>query len=103
MFWMPKESMKENCYVFSGYKQRYGVCLVYLEWKLQHGSNKVGPVDALNLNQKNSRKNACKSKQKTKKVPRNIVRRFAVKRNVRLMFERPNDSMKGKCSVFGSL
>ena len=27
--------MEGKCYVFSGYKQRNKVCLVYLEWKLQ--------------------------------------------------------------------
>ena len=36
MFWRPKESMKGNCYVFSGYKQRKKFGFVNLEHKLQH-------------------------------------------------------------------
>ena len=35
MFWVPKNSMKGKCHVFSGSKQRNKVCLVYLECKLQ--------------------------------------------------------------------
>ena len=38
MFWRPKVSMKGKCYVFSGFKQRIKVCLVYLEFKLQQES-----------------------------------------------------------------
>ena len=35
MFLMKKSSMKSKCYIFSSYKQRNKVCLVYLECKLQ--------------------------------------------------------------------
>ena len=35
MFWGWNDSMKGKCHVFSGYKQRNKVCLVYLECKLQ--------------------------------------------------------------------
>ena len=35
MFWRPKDSMKCKCYVFSSYKQRNKVSLVYLECYLQ--------------------------------------------------------------------
>ena len=35
MFCRPKDSMKRECYVFSGYNQRNEVCLLYLENKLQ--------------------------------------------------------------------
>ena len=38
MFWRPNDSMKGKCYVFSGYKQRNKLCLVYLECKLQQDS-----------------------------------------------------------------
>ena len=35
MFWRPKHSMKGRYYLFSGYKQRNNVCLVYLECKVK--------------------------------------------------------------------
>ena len=35
MLWRPKDSMKVKCYVFSSYKQRNNVFLVYLVGKLQ--------------------------------------------------------------------
>ena len=38
MFRWPKKSMKSKYNPFSGYKRRYKVCLVYLEWKLQQDS-----------------------------------------------------------------
>ena len=64
--------------------------------------NKIGPTGPLNLKYKNSRQNAFRSKQKTSKVPRNIVRHFEVKTKARLMFQRPKHNMKGKCYVFSS-
>ena len=38
MFWKPKDSKEGKCYLFSGYKQRNKVCLVYLGGKLQEDS-----------------------------------------------------------------
>ena len=38
MVWKQKDTMKSKCYVFSGYKQRNKVFLVYLECKLQEDS-----------------------------------------------------------------
>ena len=38
MFSRPKDSRKNKCYIFSGYKERSKVCLVYLECKLQQDS-----------------------------------------------------------------
>ena len=38
MFWRPNDSMKGKCYVFSCYKQRNKLCLVYLDFKLQQDS-----------------------------------------------------------------
>ena len=35
MFWKANDSMKGKCYLFSGYKQRKNLCLVYLECKQQ--------------------------------------------------------------------
>ena len=35
MFLTKNDSMKDKSYVFSGYKQRNNVCLVYLECHLQ--------------------------------------------------------------------
>ena len=35
MFWRRNDSFQGKYYVFSGYKQRNKVCLVYLEWKQQ--------------------------------------------------------------------
>ena len=38
MFWKPKDSMKGISYVFTFYKQRNNMCLVYLECKVQQDS-----------------------------------------------------------------
>ena len=38
MFGRPKYSMESKCYVYSGYKQRRNVCLLYLECKFQQDS-----------------------------------------------------------------
>ena len=38
LFRRPKDRMKCKCDVFSGYKQRNKLCLVYLECKLQQDS-----------------------------------------------------------------
>ena len=38
MFWRPKDSMKNKCYVFSDYKERKKVWFVHLECKLQEDS-----------------------------------------------------------------
>ena len=35
MYWTPNNSIKGKCYVFSRYKQRNKMCLLYLECKLQ--------------------------------------------------------------------
>ena len=35
MFWKSKDRIKSKCSVFSSFKQRIKVCMVYLECKLQ--------------------------------------------------------------------
>ena len=42
MFWKPQDRMNANFYDFSGFKQWYKVCLVYLDCELQ----KIGMADA---------------------------------------------------------
>ena len=67
MFWRLKESKKSKCYVFSGYKQRNKVWLVYFEWKLQQ--NRYGWwIFKLKCHQ-TAKKNIFREKRTVNKVP----------------------------------
>ena len=55
----PKDSMKGKCYVFSGFKKRTKVCLVYLECLMYFQVKMPGK----------GRKNIFRDKQTTNKVP----------------------------------
>ena len=65
MSWTPKYSMKGKCYLFSGYKQRKNVCLVYLECKLQE-DRYSWCIPKLKCQKKLERTYLGKSKQETK-------------------------------------
>ena len=67
MFWRSKKSMKCECYVFSGYKQRNKVCLVYLENDLRQ--NRYSWCVFKLKCRKNGGNHIFKDKQTRDKVP----------------------------------
>ena len=48
----------------------------------------------------NGRKNIFRKYQTTNKVPRNMFRKFEVRKKMQFLYRRPKNSMKSKCYVF---
>ena len=67
MFGRRQDSMNSKCYVFSSYKQRNKVPLVFLEWQLQQ--DRLWFMHFQVENPENGRENIFRDKQTTKKVP----------------------------------
>ena len=87
LFWRPKNTMKDKCYVFSGYKERNKDCLVYLECKLQEVSYGWCIL-----------KLKC---QKRNKVPLMLLDVKALAVKLELRFSTLSTSRQGTVLVFG--